>query len=304
MQELRNMPEQDLHSEFENLGLSLNTFRLNSFVLNKILGYGTNDTLSAIQLFSLHNLGALEKFSADITWSFHNYLASAASLIDHTRVFYQSHFANSDKFTEYQGKVDKLFATDQLSQFIKGLRNYCLHYKLPFLTHSLTFDIAVGNEPIAFVRLATDTLKKWGSWNSTAKKYLETSSEFVDLKKITNDYGNKVNDFYSWFEARVRDIYKKEFEKLRSKEDEYFQLELEDRLDNPIFIPGLESNPDDLFVNIFTGNDFEELSRVPLYSDEHTKHAVRILKRHISVSSSLEQKIINFYKDYLLRKNI
>ena len=62
---------------------------------------------------------------------FHNFLSSAKTLIEHTRIFMDTHFKNTSVNKEYTHKIKMEFSQDDLSRFIQDLRNYMLHQGLP-----------------------------------------------------------------------------------------------------------------------------------------------------------------------------
>src|SRR6266496_4224101 len=59
----------------------------------------------------------------------HNFLASVASLIDHTRNIVR-HYQSTTFAGEYERRVGQL-ADAPLPSFMKDFRNYLLHYRLP-----------------------------------------------------------------------------------------------------------------------------------------------------------------------------
>lgn len=60
-----------------------------------------------------------------------NYLASSSSLIDITRRFIK-HYEGTKFYIDYENKVSVLFKNNDLSHFIKDLRNNQIHCDIPY----------------------------------------------------------------------------------------------------------------------------------------------------------------------------
>ena len=82
-------------------------------------------------------------------------------------------------------------ADTPIAVFLKCLRNYMLHYKLPMLfqTPDLTGD-AIQAKTI----LAAPQLLGWDGWRRAARTYLETAGPAVALHPVIEEYSMLTRD--------------------------------------------------------------------------------------------------------------
>jgi len=74
----------------------------------------------------------------EINRLFHNFLAAAKTLVDHTRVFVEDHYSGTPLKQAYEQKVQAELANDPLTKFVQDFRNYMLHKGLPNSSMSLS----------------------------------------------------------------------------------------------------------------------------------------------------------------------
>lgn len=67
----------------------------------------------------------LQAFRLEIGRLLHNFVASSLSLIDHTRRVKRGLYTDSERENAYDQKLTAAFVNDPLSEFVKGLRQYC-----------------------------------------------------------------------------------------------------------------------------------------------------------------------------------
>lgn len=172
------------------------------------------DPKIAIKLWTIENRDKLDAFHKEVIRLFHNYLASAKSLVEHTRIFAREMYFNTEFWDEYCKKISQQFDNSPLSHFIHDLRNYILHKGLPVTSTTLQFDKSgVFNNSIL---LSVDELRDWDKWSEKGKKYLNKLDKNIKMDKIINDYGFLVIEFYKWFGQRQDELHKEEFEKVDS----------------------------------------------------------------------------------------
>jgi hypothetical protein len=162
-------------------------------------------------LWSVENRPALRHFHKEIARLLHNYLASAATLIDHTRIFVRDLYQGQPFYEEYQEKRDDTFKTSQLAGFIMGLRNWMLHKGLAPTVARLS---GTTTSPLSTIVLSHEELKTWGKWDTRAKAYLATLNSDPELHTVVLSYGSLVESFYEWLENRVQDIHASAFQEL------------------------------------------------------------------------------------------
>ena len=159
----------------------------------------------------------LDDFLLEITRLLHNYAAAAISLADHTRIVANELYAQSPFLAEYGEQVKGTFAESPVARFVHGLRNYMLHYRLPFPISHLTADhIGTSNEwnIETHLTLLVADLKKWGEWHPRAEEYLAAGDAQLDLHQLVTDYTSSVKSFRSWLQIRQQEVHKKDMDEL------------------------------------------------------------------------------------------
>jgi hypothetical protein len=148
---------------------------------------------------------------SEITRLFHNFVAAALSLIDHTRVLYRHLYESRNEFPELQPRIEVDFATHPLTQFVIKLRQMTQHYRLPSIENytsmsNISRDGLVGEVSIQ-MRLKTDDLRQYDGWNSPASSFLESSGPHINLRDVITEYYAHVNQFHEWFDQCLRELH-------------------------------------------------------------------------------------------------
>jgi len=91
----------------------------------------------ALTLWSVSNRPKLDLFQTSIVRMLQNYVASAKSLVDHTRKFVRTYYTGTDFEKNYKEKVAQIFH-NPFCAFIMDLRDYILHNGLPQTSASTT----------------------------------------------------------------------------------------------------------------------------------------------------------------------
>lgn len=152
-----------------------------------------------------HDSDQLEMFQLHIVRLLHNYLASAKTLVEHTRILVEELYKDTGFWAEYEAKKKECFIDSPLAQFVQNLRNYTLHRALPFT--STTMKLATGPDFDSFINLNLSHLRLWDGWSSKAKEFLNTSEEAIRLDEVTNGYTANVEEFYNWFKKRQQELH-------------------------------------------------------------------------------------------------
>jgi hypothetical protein len=151
---------------------------------------------------------------------FHNFLASAKTMIDHTRVFINDHYEDSSIQLEYQSEIDKKFKNDELCRFIQDLRNYILHRGIP--DSHLKAELHQEREEVTCaINLDVVKLLEWNRWTSPSRIFLlqREKDKVMSLSSIVTPYANKITELYAWFDSLLNEYHSKdmiEYEKLRN----------------------------------------------------------------------------------------
>jgi len=198
---------------------SMALFRGNEDDLLKVLEWSqTSENWMA--LWDRRHRQRLRSFQLQITRLLHNYVAAAETLVSHSRRFYRKHYAATGKIPEYQETIERIFKGDNrgIPAFLKGLRNYVLHYALPPIINTVSFRSGEGSSH----RLLLDRTKllAWDGWGD-ARVWLETRPGDIDLHDVVLSYQRLHRDFYEWFLDQLRTAH---------TEDERFVAEMERRI--------------------------------------------------------------------------
>lgn len=148
---------------------------------------------------------------------FHNFLAAAKTLIEHTRVFLRENYQGTQLKSDFDSKVTNDFSEDPLSRFIQDLRNYMLHKGLVGNSLSMTITKIEGTEKFkaeSTAYLKKNDLKNWDKWSKQGKVYLESQEDKFKISSFCILYGEKVTSLYSWFYKELYEHHSEDYAKL------------------------------------------------------------------------------------------
>lgn len=194
--------------------LTVKVFRANYADWQRVINqYRPESPLAALQMMQRPKPW-LEPFLVQLTQVLHNFLASAFTLVDHTRNLYNELYSKNGSIPDYQSRVAADFATDGLAAFIKDLRNFCIHYTLPLVGVRLGIhsNINTGTTTNWGVPLSSEKLIAWKGWTAASKKYIGTVGETLNLDGVITSYKEKVENFQQWFQEQQRRVHKAEYD--------------------------------------------------------------------------------------------
>lgn len=152
---------------------------------------------------------------------FHNFLAAAKSLVDHTRVFVDHYYDGTPFKDAYTQKIRNEIAEDPLIKFIQDLRNYMLHRGLPSgaMSLSMTNNPDTGEQTMeTTVSIDKEKLLEWQNWTKGSQTFLSTAPVNIKISELSDAYGKKIETFYEWFDNKLKHYHRhdlKAFEKLQ-----------------------------------------------------------------------------------------
>jgi hypothetical protein len=189
-----------------------------------------------LKMFDERDRGRLTLFVRDVVRLFHNYLAGAATLLDHTRVVNDELYRETSFAEEYRQQVEQRFRDAPLPHFVENLRNYMLHKGLPLALSELSFDRASSGVQVdSALRLDTINLRSWDNWSEKGREYLDALDNKVKLEDVVEEYASVVADFYRWFEKRHHELNREALKELAALESTRNQLQEElRRLEDPL----------------------------------------------------------------------
>jgi hypothetical protein len=166
-----------------------------------------------------------EELHSEIIRLFHNYLAAAKSLIDHTRSYVEQWHASDEFNSKYQAQVKLSFIESNASRMTLDLRNYLMHRGLPPSTIRETFHIGTGKPPEIKIAFCLSSLSDWKGWTSKSKEFMKSSGTHFELKPLIAEYQNLVAHFYKWFSSELDEIHRAELEELENLKEKIIKFE-------------------------------------------------------------------------------
>lgn len=174
-----------------------------------VIRHVENSTLIDIRDAEKRKAASVEMFEA--LRYLHNTVAAASSLIDHTRRFYDEYYREMDLIADYQYQINRRFAMDGLSQFVKCLRQFCQHYRIPDASSTLSIDNEQGRCSRTIDLLKSD-LTEFSGWSAPAREYIKGLADRIDLLGVMKAYRDHVVSFYEWFDRQLNEVHRSDLE--------------------------------------------------------------------------------------------
>ncbi|MDD3289252.1 MAG: hypothetical protein PHX43_09685 [Alphaproteobacteria bacterium] len=203
-------------------GFTGNIFSMNALELDKAIET-IEDLDISLPLWFAKNREEQVQTHREINRLFHNFLASAKTLVDHTRIFMETYYARSALEKRYAERLQKTLADDELCAFVHDLRNYMLHYGLPYTQMHLSFenDGNGGQHSSAGVSLDKKRLREWSGWKGKSKRFLDNQGDAVGVRQITASYTAKIKEFNDWLDQEIKLHHATDLEELHALQKEY-----------------------------------------------------------------------------------
>ena len=282
--------------ELDSLGTSVWVFEQNYLEL-RILGEQILSAESSIRLTVRNNRMLFDLYMYQLTQRLHNFVASVASLVDHTRRVYRRNYQAKGLFPEYQGEIGTRFGESPLVQFVQGLRDYMLHYRLPGIALETNI-LDLQTERMAHrLTISKETLLDF-DWNAKAKEFIQTRvGKSVDILQATDDYHAAVAKFQEWFGSKQREIHRDDFELVSRAQEEYLRLmapevpvAISERLQ---FLPRLGTVFNVLGVYLTRAQE-AEIAHLVGNPVAWTEGALQRIQKNVPLPSGLVERTIGF----------
>ena len=172
----------------------------------------TEDQDLAIEIMrNVGGSGIGKKFIGDVYRLLHNYLASVATLVYHSRNLLR-HYPDSNFVQEYERRL-KTVRSEPVTKFVQDLRNVLVHHGLPNLRRELTFSGSLeGAEGTFTIRLDRDQLLGIERFTTEARTYLEAQDEEFPLRDPIAHYAGLVAELNSWIAVQFEPLHQRELE--------------------------------------------------------------------------------------------
>jgi hypothetical protein len=214
----------------------LRSFSFNIFVINAQelieVTQQVQDPDEGLRLMSLANKEAGQQTHREVNRRIHNFAVSALTLVEHTRIFMREHYGRTSLLDRYEAKAKEEFATDPVSQFVQKLRNYMVHKGLPDSEMYLHMEQDPANNQGAAlqtgVRLKAKNLLEWDGWGDTARSYIESCGDYLNIQEFTMKYTGRVVAFHEWLQFDLDQYHGSDLADLQK-----LQAEFQSREENP-----------------------------------------------------------------------
>ena len=108
---------------------------------------------------------------------------------------------------EYNKEVESRFIGNPLTGFIEDLRNYALHYQLPFTAGR--YRPADGDAALRFI-LHSEQLQEWSNWSPKGSPFLDLYPKEIVVRNLAADYFKEIEAFQHWLFTRIEQIHQDE----------------------------------------------------------------------------------------------
>lgn len=208
----------------------------------------------------------------------HNYLASAMSLVDHTRI----HIATIHKekeFLDYQPKIKKTFVENPQCVFIKDFRQYMQHFRLPDISFQTN---ALSLRRNWSIRISTSELEEFSGWKKESKIFIKSKYPRLDLLEVVDNYQNIVNVFYEWLVINQKQIFFDELKHLEEKKNELKNAKLSNTTTSLILKKYKSFDSFEREFNLILSKKEKENIKNLQQSEKHTK-IIEILNPNVAI---------------------
>jgi hypothetical protein len=179
---------------------SWSVFRRNTSELIDLLNTSATDIGLALQLVTDDPRTPMP-FWEELDQRLHNQVASAVSLVHHTRPLMDYYKADTPAMVAEYERRNKCIIEMNEAAFLRDLRNYLLHYGVPPVVHTFSLGPTTSTGATGHVvKLSAAHLLKWSEWKAQSRRYL---SSFPDrdgpvLGQDVAAYANAMSGLFHW----------------------------------------------------------------------------------------------------------
>jgi hypothetical protein len=185
----------------QRLGFSFAVLQRNHAELTLAIRYLTSNKV-AYEMIGVDDRWHRQEGMREVVSLLHNYVASAKSLVDHSRRIHRKAYQPKGLREECDRQIQSRFVTDPLIQFVQDLREMAQHYRLPTVRMTTSFQKREGGTDMAVrLQLMKADVQEWKRWGPHSKKFLDAAAAEIDLLETVEGYHSRVTAFYTWFRA-------------------------------------------------------------------------------------------------------
>ena len=162
----------------------------------------TDEHLAVELVQNVHAPVVRERFQVLVSQRLLNYLAATSTLADHTLLIMNG---RTGLLADEYGRRKVAFVAHPEVPFMSRLRNFTLHYKLPVLGHTVSFD-AVNTSAQTMksdVELSATELLQWDGWTRPAEEFIRQQGNAVQVLPVVRTHHELVNEFNIWLHTEL-----------------------------------------------------------------------------------------------------
>jgi len=164
-----------------------------------------------------------ESLLREISRLLHNFLASASTLVDHTRKMITVSYASAPDVQKAYNAEKQVLVDSPLQHFVKDLRNYTVHQQLPVTGINTQFTKESSSDRFtvsAEAYLDSGQLKGWQNWTTLSQQYLATAPAQISVRTVVEDYYALVNRLYTWLQTCLKRYHQDALSTLEARKNE------------------------------------------------------------------------------------
>jgi hypothetical protein len=159
------------------------------------------DPTFALPILDVSNPQAHDDLLSEAERLLHNILMSLSTRIDQQQAFMRRHFSeDAILMGEYAAKIEADFGGYAPGLFLRDLRNYLTHHRLPVAQSRQSFSDQGLSVTFTLVR---QPLQEWSGWTGDARTWLTGQGEQVEIVPVVNGYARIVDAFDIWLSERI-----------------------------------------------------------------------------------------------------
>ncbi|MFG1902474.1 hypothetical protein [Micromonospora carbonacea] len=159
------------------------------------------DPSFALPIFDVANPQVHDDLLSEVERLLHNVLMALSTRIDQQRSFMKEYFSDDAALAaEYAARVRSDFDDYTPSAFLRGLRNYLTHHRLPVAQSQQNF--SASSFSVTFVLLCRPLLE-WSRWNSDIERWIAGQGDHLEIVSMIDGYARIAGEFDMWLHDRI-----------------------------------------------------------------------------------------------------
>ena len=214
---------------------------------------------------------------------------AAMALVDHSRAF-----AKKYPIAYYNDKVTECFSNNSLHAFVKQFRNFITHVHITKSNWLIKYD---EHGRSVFFLLSQDDLNKWGKWNKTAKSYIASNPDGVNVEQLYEEYSKQVKLFHDWLRSQMWKKHSDDLHEYYSCKKTYTAINSQcswNMLIKQAFLPK-KIDPYLYLDKYLTKEETEEVLSYPYKSKEQIDRIIEIVDEYDACNEELRLSVYQLF---------